>query len=132
MTEDEAIEQVGQHVHDAADAMTPRPRTEQFPPVDVPCDDHFGRHNGLYQVERRYWLDDLPVKDNQQTFDAAHTFWTDRGYDIIRDVRDRELARVLTARTDGLTIRLLERSDGRLSITSRSPCIRTGESPRDT
>ncbi|WP_166355413.1 hypothetical protein [Phytoactinopolyspora limicola] len=132
MTEEEALTTVDQHALELAEAAGTDSAPEPRPRFDVPCDDRSGRHNGLYQVERRYWLDNLPIEDNQQTFDDVYTFWSGQGYDIIRDVRDRELARVLTARTDGFTIRLLERDDGRLSIKSTSPCIRTSESPSDT
>ncbi|WP_166355414.1 hypothetical protein [Phytoactinopolyspora limicola] len=132
MTEAEALDRAEQHIRSAIDTVTPRPQPAQLPPLDIPCTDRSGQHNGLYQVDRVYWLAEVPRAENQQVFDDLHAYWTEQGYDIVRDVRDRELARVLTARTDGFTIRVLERDDGQLSINATSPCIRTSESPSNT
>ncbi|AYY13913.1 hypothetical protein EF847_15615 [Actinobacteria bacterium YIM 96077] len=132
MTEDEALERVEQHIDNAITHMTPQPRPKPRRRLDIPCADSHGRDTGLYQVERVYWLDDIPTDKNQQIFDTLHTYWTDQNYEITEDVRDRHLARTLTVRSEKFTINILERNDGRLSIRATSPCIETSESPNDT
>ncbi|WP_166355417.1 hypothetical protein [Phytoactinopolyspora limicola] len=132
MTEAEALERAEQHIADAVAQIIPAPSVEPRRRLDIPCRDQAGRDDGLYQVERRYWLHDLPVEDNRQTFDTLYAYWTDTGYEIVDDIRDRAQARALTAHSDGFTVHLLESVEGELSIRATSPCIRTSESPSDT
>lgn len=135
LTEQQASARLEQHLRAALEQIEPRPSAEPGPSATMPCDDPSdGGPPGRVFVEAHYMLRDIPAAANRAVFDALHRYWTGHGYEVLRDLRERDRAPQLKVRHrgDGFSVSLRENLVRELSLSGSSPCVWTeGHPPID-
>ena len=129
MTEEQAWARLEQHLRAAIVQIEPglvaeaeRAERAETMPCDDPTD---GGPPGRVFVEAHYLLRAIARSANQGVFDGLHRYWTGQGYAVLRDLRGREPAPLLTVRhpDDGISVGLRENVIGELRIFGSSPCV---------
>ena len=125
MTEDEATEKVQEHIDGALTAL---PGTVELDPLSGPvvggCDG--GGEDEDVTVSHAYWLRELPTEDNEGNAELLLQYWSDNGYETLRDRRPDKLSISVENTEDAFRMSLRESDQGTLSIGASSPCV-----PRD-
>ncbi|WP_246406142.1 hypothetical protein [Nocardiopsis aegyptia] len=89
-----------------------------------PCDDLAnGGAEGPVSVGRTYWLDGLPVEENEADVELLLEFWTDNGYRVTDDRRPEQLSVFVEDEEDSFRMSVQSSVQGDLSISASSPCV---------
>jgi hypothetical protein len=125
MNQDEAAERVQEHIDNAVAAL---PEGLDLTPVgDVnfaACDDPTdGGSTDRVTVGRSYWLDGLPVEDNEASIDLLHEYWTANGYRVLTDSRPDDVFVSVENEEDSFRMSVQSSVQGSLSIGASSPCV---------
>jgi hypothetical protein len=126
LTEAQASARLEQHLRAAMDQIEPRPSADPGPSATMPCDDPSdGGPPGRVFVEAHDMLRGIPAAANRAVFDALHRYWTANGYEVLRDLRERDRAPLLKVRHggDGFSVSLRENLAHELSLSGSSPCV---------
>jgi hypothetical protein len=132
LTENEAVARLEDHLQLAAGQLDPCPRLEPGLSGTMPCDDPTdGGPMGRVFVEAHYMLRGVDPADNRRVFDTLYRFWTEHGYALLQDLRDREKAPQLKVRhaDDGFSISLRQNLADELKLSGSSPCVWPGGNP---
>lgn len=136
LTEEQASSRLEQHLRAAIEQIEPRPQPEPGLVGSMPCDDPTdGGPLGRVFVEAHYTLHGIAAGANRRIFDVLHRYWTEQGYTVLSDQRDRERAPQLKVRhrQDGFSVSLRENLARELRISGSSPCVwPEGNPPSET
>ncbi|NKY80381.1 hypothetical protein HGB46_17600 [Nocardiopsis dassonvillei] len=125
MNQDEAAENVQEHIDKA---VTVLPETLELQPVGgvnvAACDDPTDGGSGdRVTVGRSYWLDGLPVEDNEANIDLLTEYWTANGYRVLTDSRPDDVFVSVENEEDAFRMSVQASVEGHLSIGASSPCV---------
>lgn len=125
MTEDEAAEKVQEHVDGVLAALPEEAEIEarqgpNFAACDDPTD---GGSKGRVTVSETFWVRGLPVEDNGTNIDLMYEYWTDNGYQILRDKRPEKMSVTVEHEEDSFRMGVRVSNKGSLSLGASSPCV---------
>ncbi|WP_431868223.1 hypothetical protein [Nocardiopsis eucommiae] len=125
ITRDEAEERLQEHATAAADVLPDELELDTTRRINAPpCD----TSEDQIWVSQSFWLDGLPVEDNEANVDALVRHWEDNGYEITTDERPQKLRVGASHSEDGFELRVRTSVQGDLSLRVSSPCIWPGGS----
>jgi hypothetical protein len=124
MTEEQALRQVENYVHQAISVL---PVSARLEPVATPaahsCDDPTDNGpQGRVFASNMYWVRDIPKEHNDQHVTDLRRWWSEHGFVIVTDAWDK--AQVITVENHENGFRMsLGGPDGDLNIGASSPCV---------
>ncbi|WP_026126752.1 hypothetical protein [Nocardiopsis xinjiangensis] len=126
INENQAVEKIDEHINDAVAVLPEDVRLEPLgQPITGGCEG--GGENESVTVSHTYWLRDLEPEDNEANAEALHQYWTDNGYEIMRDRRPDTLSISVQYPEDGFGMTLRVSDEGTLSVGASSPCFHPEE-----
>lgn len=119
LNEDQAAERVEKHVSDSAAALSDSPDLKPLSSgTSAACD-----AEPLVTVSKRYWLEGLSAKENEQNAEALIEYWESNGYTVTDDLRPDKLFVSVRNDKDKFTMSLRSSAQDSLSLGASSPCI---------
>lgn len=131
MTEDEAAERVQEHINGTLAVLPEEAELEArkgllFAACDDPTD---GGSKGRVTVSERSWVRGLPVEDNEANIDLMYEYWTNNGYQVLRDERSDSMTVTVEHEEDAFRVGIRVSNKGSLSLGASSPCVRPDGEP---
>lgn len=129
MNQEEAEERVEELITEATAVLPDSLELEPLGGMTAnPCDDLAnGGAEGPVSVGRTYWLDGLPVTENEASVELLLEFWAVNGY---RVTDDRRPDSVFVEHEEGSFRMSVQASvEGDLSIGASSPCVQREGAP---
>lgn len=125
MTEDEAAEKVQGHIDGVITALPEEAEIEAWQgPNFAACDDPTdGGSKNRVTVSETFWVRGLPVEDNDANIDLMYEYWTDNGYQILRDKRPEKMSVTVEHEESSFRMGVRVSNTGSLSLNASSPCV---------
>ncbi|CAM3930121.1 hypothetical protein NOGI109294_19120 [Nocardiopsis gilva] len=121
INEDEASEQIERYVNEAVDVLPEQARLEPLgSSTSAPCDE--GRIDWV-NVERSYWVEDLPKEDAQRNIELIYDHWEESGYELVSESKSDDVTISFKNPEDSFTMDASVNGDGAILISVISPCI---------
>jgi len=125
ITQDEAEEKVQEHINGVMSSLPEEAELETrqgmiFASCDDPTD---GGPKDRVTVGERLWIRGIPTEENENNIDRIYDYWTNNGYQVLRDERPDKLSISVEDEEDFFRMSLQVSDQGSLSIGASSPCV---------
>lgn len=125
MTQGEAATKVQEHIDGVMSSLPDEAELEKrqgmiFASCDDPTD---GGPKDRVTVGERLWIRGLPTEENETNIDRIYDYWTNNGYQVLRDERPDKLSISVEDEEDFFRMSLQVSDQGSLSIGASSPCV---------
>jgi len=125
LTTEQAAQRAKEHVQHAVAALPIQPSLTKKSGLSTEClDPDDDGPQGRYEVDRSYWLDDIPKDRNTEIVNTLHQHWKNNNYRILSDKRASDDKFISVEHNgDGFQMSVLQSDEGDLSLGAASPCV---------
>lgn len=125
ITQDEAASKVQEHIGGTLTAPPEEAGLEtRLGTIFAACDDPTdGGPKDRVTVSETFWIWGLPVEDNESNIELMYEYWTNNGYQVLRDQRPDSMSVTIEHSEDAFRVGLRVSNKGSLSISASSPCV---------